>query len=121
MDNRNNVTGLPADLDQRIKKIPSTNQAWFVSQLGTGVIPELGGVNAGAFTGILQLARSVKFATGAFDLRTEFDGHVDFETADPQAADRLGGAIRALLGIGRLRTTDQQREVLSVYDGMHVK
>ncbi len=120
VDNRNNITGLPADLDQRIKKISSTNQAWFVSQLGTGVIPELGGVNAGAFTGILQLARSVKFATGAVDLRTEFDGHVDFETTDPQSADRLGGAIRALLGIGRLRTTDQQREVLSVYDGMHV-
>src|SRR4051794_28371336 len=81
VDNRNNVTGIPIDLDQRVKKIPSTNQAWFVSKLGAGVIPELGGGNAGVFTGILQLARSVHFATGAVDLRTEFDGHIDFETA----------------------------------------
>lgn len=120
VDNRNNVTGLPADLDQRVKTIPSTTQAWFVSKLGAGVIPDLSGANAGVFTGIVQLARSVRFATGAVDLRTQFDGHVHFETTDPQAADRLGGAIRGLLGIGRLRTTDQQREVLSVYDGMRV-
>ena len=131
VDNRNNISGLPPELDERIKKIPSTNQAWFVAKV-EGRIPELGGPasggggngNASASMGMLsnlaRLAQSLRFATGALDLREEFHANIDLQATSDQQADRLGGAIRALLGLGRLSTGEKQREVLSVYDGMRV-
>ncbi|MBC7926381.1 MAG: hypothetical protein H7039_12055 [Bryobacteraceae bacterium] len=120
VDNRNNVSGLPPALDQRVRKIPSTNQAWFSAQLGSGTLPELSASNAGIFTNLARLAQSIDFATGAIDLRSQFDTKIDLEAKDGQAADRLGGAIRGLLGLGRLNTGSEQKEVLSIYDGMGV-
>ncbi|MBC8167694.1 MAG: hypothetical protein H7Y20_17725 [Bryobacteraceae bacterium] len=119
VDNRNNVSGLPPLLADRIQKIPSTNQAWFAATV-TGLIPSLGERNAGLAGNLARLAQSIDFTSGGLDLRQDFRSTIDFETKDAQQADRLSGAIRALLGLGRLNTTDKQREMLSIYDGMHV-
>ncbi len=119
VDHRENITGIPKELDERIRKIPSTNQAWMVSPV-KGALPDLGGANAGVFTGLARMLNSVNFMTGALNLSTQFTATVDFETTDPKAAEQFGGAIRGLLGLGRLNTGQQQRDVLSIYDGMQV-
>jgi len=119
VDNRENVTGVPAALQQRIQKISSSNQAWFAAQAG-GVLPDMGGVDAGMLTGLARMSKSLTFASGGLDVSYQFSAKVDLEATDPQAAERLGGAIRGLLGLGRLNTQDKQKEILSVFDGMHL-
>jgi len=118
VDTRNTLAGVPHALGERIKKIPSTNQAWFAASVG-GMIPG-GEALSGNWANLARMARSVEYARGGLDLRTEFHANVYLETGGAQQAERLSAAVRALLGIGRLSTTDQQREMLSVYDGMHV-
>lgn len=120
VDNRNNISGLPSDLEQRIKKIPSVNQVWFASKVG-GVLPALSNNTPGMLTNLSRLAQSVEYASGGFDFRQQVQGAIDMEAHSGQEADRVGGAIRALLGLGRLNTGDRQREILSVYDGLTVE
>jgi hypothetical protein len=119
VDNRGNVVGVPAALNQRIQKISSANQAWFAAQAG-GVLPDLSGVDAGMLTGLARMSKSVQFASGGLDVSSQFAAKVDIEATDAQAAERLGGAIRGLLGLGRLNTGEKQKEILSVFDGMQV-
>ncbi|HYO84297.1 MAG TPA: hypothetical protein VES20_23025, partial [Bryobacteraceae bacterium] len=40
--------------------------------------------------------------------------------ATEKDAEDLRGALRALLGLGRLNTPEDRREMLSVFDGMQV-
>lgn len=119
VDNRGNVVGVPPVLNQRIQKISSANQAWFAAQLG-GVLPDLSGVDAGALTSLARMSKSVQFASGGLDVSSQFAAKVDIEATDGKAAERIGGAIRGLLGLGRLNTGDRQREILSVFDGVQV-
>jgi hypothetical protein len=119
VDRRSEMTGLRPALETRVKAIPSANQAWFVADVA-GQIPDFSGANAGVLTGLLRLVRTVRFATGALDARQTFRGNVTLETASDKEAEQLRGALRAILGLGRLNTREDRREMLSVFDGMQV-
>jgi hypothetical protein len=119
VDRRSEITGLPPALDARVRAISSTHQAWFVANVA-GQIPDFSGANAGMFTALLRLVRTVQFATGALDARQSFRGYVTLETGNEQEAEQLRGALRAILGLGRLNTREDRREMLSVFDGMQV-
>jgi hypothetical protein len=119
VDQRSNITGLPPALDARVKAIPSSNQAWFVANVA-GQVPDLSGMNAGLLTGVLRLVRTIQFATGALDARQAFRSYAALETGNEKEAEQLRGALRAILGLGRLNTQEDRREMLSVFDGMQV-
>lgn len=118
IDRRNDVTALPTALEARIKKIPSTNQAWFVANLA-GRVPDLGG-EAGMLTGFLRLFRSIQFGEGYLNAREALRAHVNLESGSEKEAEQMRGAIRALLGMGRLNSTQQDREEQSIFDAMQV-
>jgi hypothetical protein len=121
VDSRNSVTGLPKDLEERIKKIPSTNQAWVASKV-SGVVPDLGSLTEGGgmVNNLARLAQSIQYLSGGVNFSGDFHAGLDIETPNDKAADQISGGLRALLGLGRLNTADKNREVLSVFDGMHV-
>jgi hypothetical protein len=99
--------------------IPSANQAWFVANVA-GRIPQPDRHELGIWTGLARLSRSIQFARGGLDLREAFRANVWLESATEKEAEELRGAIRALLGLGRLNTGEDRREMLTVFDGMQV-
>lgn len=119
VDRRNEVSGLPAGLEARAKAIPSSNQAWFVANLA-GQLPPMTGQGQGMLGGLARMAKTVQFASGGFDVRQTLRSDISIETGAEQDAEHLRGALRALLGMGRLNTTEDRREMLSVFDGMRV-
>jgi hypothetical protein len=119
VDRRNEVTGLPAGLESRARAIPSSNQAWFVANIA-GHLPAAAGEAPGMFAGIAGMLKTVQFASGGLDVRQTFRSNITIETGNEQEAEQLRGALRALLGLGRLNTSEDRREMLTVFDGMQV-
>jgi hypothetical protein len=117
IDNRQNVTGLPKALEERIAKMPADNQAWFAAEVA-GHVPESHG--SGMMANLHQLLRSVQYATGGADLRQSLRSHVTFECRSENEAERLRSTISGLLGLGRLNTPEDNRESLEVFDQMRV-
>ena len=120
VDRRQEVTGLPPELEKRARAVPSSNQAWFVMNTA-GQLPASLGANApGMMAGLARLAGTVQFVSGGLDVRQAFRADVTAEAGTEQEAEQIRGALRALLGLGRLNTREDRREMLSVYDGMQV-
>jgi hypothetical protein len=119
IDRRNEVSGLPAALESRLKLILSSNQAWFVANV-SGRIPQLSDRDPGIWSALARLAGTVEFARGGLDVREEFRANISVESATEKDAEELRGALRALLGLGRLNTTEERRDMLTVFDGMQV-
>lgn len=119
IDNRSTVTGLPSWLEPRIRTIPSTNQAWFVANVA-GRIPQVENRDSAMWSNLARLAGGVQYAQGGLDLREVFQANVWLESGTEKDAEQLRGALRALLGLGRLNTTENNREMLTVFDGMQV-
>jgi hypothetical protein len=119
IDRRNEVTSLPDALQSRINSIPSTNQAWFVANL-SGRIPDIGERNAGMWTAIARLGKAMQYAKGGLDVRERFRANIWLEAETEKDAEEFRGAVRALLGLGRLNTGEDRREMLTVFDGMQV-
>jgi hypothetical protein len=117
IDNRQNVTGLPKALEQRIDKLPSEYQAWFAAEIA-GHVPEAKG--SGVMANLHQLLRSVQYASGGADLRQSLKAHASFECVSENDAERLRSTIAGLLGLGRLNTPEENRESLDVFDEMRV-
>jgi hypothetical protein len=53
-------------------------------------------------------------------LRQAFRANIRVESRSEKEAEESRGAFRALLGLGRLNTVEDRREMLSVFDGMNV-
>ena len=120
VDRRQEVTGLPQGLESRARKIPSSNQAWFVMNMAGQVPKSFGEKAPGMFAGLGRLAGTLQHVSGGLDVRHAFRANITAEAATEQDAEQLRGGLRALLGLGRLNTPDNRREMLTVFDGMQI-
>jgi hypothetical protein len=120
IDRRHEVTGLPPALESRARAMSSTNQAWFVMNVAGQLPASLGAEAPGMLAGLARMAGNVEFVSGAVDLRQAFRANVTAEAGTEQEAEQIRGALRALLGLGRLNTREDRREMLTVFDGMQV-
>lgn len=120
IERRNTISGIPPMLQERIGKLSSDNQTWFAAQVPK-ITPEVPASAPPLLANTLRLARTVQFASGGLDLRRAFRAKVQMETASDAEAERIRGTIRGLLGIGRLGTPENRREMLTIYDGMQIE
>lgn len=110
----------PQGLIDRVKQLSSSNQIWLVSSAGwQGAMPaEMKGPLAGlrlnsmpvdvrSFAATLDLSNGVKFSSAV-------------ASSDEASAKKLNDAVRGLIGIGRLTTSDGQPEILKFYDTVQV-
>jgi hypothetical protein len=67
-----------------------------------------------------QLAQTIQFATGQLDVRQNLRASLAFDCANEQDAERVRGAVAALLGMGRLNMPEDGGESQQVFDGMQV-
>lgn len=120
IDHRGEYSNIPAGLQSRLKELPYADQLWVVSN---GTIPErvLAGPDT---TGAKSLASNlVGYVQGAqLGLHVgegiEFAGSIDCTSAE--GAQRVRDAIKGVVGLARLRTPDNQMEMLKLYDTVRV-
>lgn len=118
IDNRNTTTGPPAWLNEQIKQIPSTNQIWFAGKLP---VPDTRSPEAGSAQIFLQLARTVETVRGGVDLRSGFEARSTVIARTTDDARRIRDAARAAVGMARLTTPEDRRQLLGLYDRVQVQ
>jgi hypothetical protein len=112
-------SGAPKWLTERAAAIPSTSQIWFVGSVAgqlDKLLPNMTaqGMNFGQFLDALQLL------TTEIDLKTGIKIHAEGLCAADPDARRLSDALRAMLGLGRLSTSNENPQFLRVIDGVKV-
>ncbi|NWF84371.1 MAG: hypothetical protein HXY18_11135 [Bryobacteraceae bacterium] len=126
IDNRDNPAGAPKDLLALVGKIPARAHLWAVS-------PQLGAMMPqqrveGTMGSILRMGQTAGEFLFWSDLAEGVDLEAHLTYADEKMAAQVRDALKALLGILRLRTPSDQTELLQAYsnvfptsEGPHVK
>lgn len=117
IDQRANSHGAPPVLAPLIAQIPPNAQFWGAYAGGPIQLPfdadsNLGNVN--------KLLASIQRGFIYFDLRSGLNGVASAECADEAGAQQVYGALKALIGLGRLSLPKNQPELAQVYDSIRV-
>lgn len=115
LDQRGTSKGPPVVLAALMKDIPSDAQFW-AAYAGGPVDLGLGG----NLENVTKLVRSIQTGSLYFDLRTGLSGVASGECSTDQAAEEVQGALKAFVGLGRLNTPADQKELQAAWDGMRV-
>lgn len=115
LDQRATSKGPPAALAALLKEIPSDAQFW-AAYAGGPVDLGLGGNLAN----ISKLVNSIQTGSLYFDLRTGLSGVASGECATNASAEEVQGALKAFIGLGRLNTPVDQKELQAAWDGLRV-
>jgi len=117
IDQRENSHGAPPALAPLIAQIPPNAQFWAAYAGGPIRLPfdpdsNLGNVNT--------LLASIEHGFVYFDLRSGLNGVATAECAQESGAQQVYGALKALIGLGRLSVPKNQPELAQVYDAIRV-
>jgi hypothetical protein len=115
LDQRGTSKGPPAALAALMKDIPTDAQFWAAY---TGGPVDLG--FGGNLANVTKLVSSIQTGSLYFDLRTGLNGVASGECSTDQGAEEVQGALKAIIGLGRLNTPANQPELLAAYDGLRV-
>ena len=115
LDHRETSHGPPESLQGLLKDIPVDAQFWAV-YAGGAVDLGLGGNLAN----VTKLVNSVETGSIYFDLRTGVSGVALGNCTTNDGAEQVEGALKAVIGMGRLSTPVNQKELLAAYDSMRV-
>ncbi len=117
IDQRGTSQGPPPPMKELMKQIPAAAQFWAAYGGGPVKLPFDENSNLGNLN---RLIASIQTGTIWFDLTAGLDGMADVTCASDDAAQRVEGALKALIGIGRLSVPKNQPELAQAYDGMQV-
>jgi hypothetical protein len=112
IDERSNSHGPPPALAALMKEIPPESQIW-AAYLGSPVYLAFGG-NVNKALG--SLVSGILY----FDLRAGLNGIASGLCLNEQGAQDVEGALKLLIGMGRLNAPSNQPDMLRVYDGIRV-
>lgn len=115
LDQRGTSKGPPAALAALMKDVPPDAQFW-AAYAGGPVDLGLGGNLAN----ISKLVNSIQTGSVYFDLRTGLSGVAGGECSTGASAEEVQGALKAFIGLGRLNTPADQKEMQAAWDGMRV-
>ncbi len=115
LDQRGTSKGPPAALAALMKDIPSDAQFWAAY---TGGPVDLG--FGGNLANVTKLVSFIQTGSLYFDLRTGLNGVASGECSSDQSAEEVQGALKAIIGLGRLNTPANQPELQAAYDGLRV-
>jgi hypothetical protein len=110
---------LPARLLEKMKAVPAASQIWAVS-LGPNPFGNLSLPWQGDGAGPGRLLHSVESLWAGADLRSGLDMTVEWTCRTKNDARLLHDALRGLIGMGRLSTPENERDLLRFYDAIEV-
>jgi hypothetical protein len=117
IDQRGTSHGPPAALAALMKQIPAEAQFWAAYRGGPVHLPFDENSNLGNLN---RLLGSLQTGTLYFDLRTGLNGVAEGVCTSDASAQDVEGALKALIGFGRLSVPKNQPELAQVYDGLRV-
>ncbi len=117
IDERGHSAGPPAALAAKLKQIPATAQFWAAYAGGPIHLPFEDGTPLGNLN---KLVASVQSGFFSFDLNSGLNGLARADCATDQDAEQVAGAVRALIGIGRLSVPKDHPELAAIYDTIRV-
>ena len=117
VDTRDKSTGPPPALAALIKNIPRESQLWGAYAGGPISLPFAPGSNLGNANKVLGLIQQGSYY---FDLRTGINGVALGQTATEPDAQQLQGALKGLIGLGRLSTPSKEPDAQRIWDGFRV-
>jgi hypothetical protein len=117
IDQRGASHGPPARLAALLKQIPPQAQLWAAYGGGSIHLPFDENSNLGNLN---RLLGSLQTGTVYFDLGAGLSGVAEGDCTSDAAAQDVEGALKALIGFGRLSVPKNQPELAQVYDGLRV-
>ncbi len=117
IDKRGQSDGVSPALAAQMKEIPATAQVWAAYSGGPIHLPF---DNASPLANLNKLIASVQTGAVYFDLRDGLNGLARADCTTDQDAEQVSGAVRALIGIGRLSVPKNHPELAQVYDTLRV-
>jgi hypothetical protein len=117
IDDRSKSNGPPPALANLMKQIPYDAQFWAAYSGGPMQLPFEAST---PLANINKLLASVQSGTLYFDLRNGLNGTAHADCGTDQDAEQVAGAIRALIGLGRLSVPKAHPELAQVYDTLRV-
>lgn len=117
IDQRETSHGPPAPMTALMKQIPAAAQFWAAYGGGPIHLPFDADSNLGNLN---RLLGSIQTGTLWFDLSSGLDGTADVTCASDDGAQKVQGAVKALIGIGRLSVPKNQPDLAQVYDRIQV-
>jgi hypothetical protein len=117
VDHRQESHGPPPALATLMKEIPADAQFWAAYAGGPIHLPFDENSNLG---NINKLVSSVETGTLHFDLRNGLNGVVLANCASDEGAEQVQGALKAMVGLGRLSVPKDQQDLAQVYDMIRV-
>jgi hypothetical protein len=117
IDQRGTSHGPPPRLVTLLKQIPAEAQFWAAYSGGPIHLPFDENSNLGNLN---RLLGSLQTGTIYFDLRAGLSGVAEGECTTDAAAQDVEGALKALIGLGRLSVPKNQPDLAQAYDGLRV-
>jgi hypothetical protein len=117
IDERGASHGPPATLASLLQQIPPNAQFWAAYGGGPIHLPFDESSNLGNLNRVLA---SIQTGTLWFDLSNGITGLADVNCGSEDGAQKLEGALRALIGIGRLSVPRDQPDLAKMYDRITV-
>ena len=115
LDQRGQSKGAPEGLAALMKDLPSDAQFWAAYIGGPVDLPFQGNLQ-----NITKLVGSIQTGSLYFDLRAGLNGIASGDCSTDQSAEEVQGALKAFIGLGRLNTPANRKELQSAWDGMRV-
>lgn len=117
IDQRASSHGPPPAMQSLLKEIPPDAQFWGAYAGGPIHLPF---DNNSMLANLNKLLSTVQTGTVYFDLRTGVNGVAAATCANDAGAQEVAGALKALVGIGRLSVPKNQPDLAQVYDSIRV-
>jgi len=117
IDQRAVSHGPPVALAGLMKQIPAESQFWAAYSGGPVRLPFDENSNLGNLN---RLLTSLQTGTIYFDLSNGLNGVAQGDCTSDASAQDVEGALKALIGLGRLSVPKNQPELTQIYDGLRV-
>jgi hypothetical protein len=111
--------GPPQELLELVKTLPASSHLWVATTHGGALVPGL--PVSGNLANLTRAFGSLQQAIVTADLSQGLDLHAEGTYPDAGIAKQIHDAARGFIGMGRLSTPDNQREMLRFYDAIKVE
>lgn len=120
VDRRNEATSEPPrELVAMVDKLPANAHVWVVTRNGGSLVPAM--PREGNLSNLTRAAASLGEAWMYADLANGIDMKAQGNYPDEKSARQIQDVAKGFLGLARLRTPDNQPELLKLYDGIRVQ
>jgi hypothetical protein len=121
IDHRAEYKNLPAEFIGKLKAMPASDQAWVLS---SGTLPGMKSISPDA-TGMRSMLSNLVGLISDLQAGFHVDEGVDMEAnvdcISPEGAQRVRDTAKGLIGLARLKTPDDQMQLLKLYDTVEVE